>query len=69
MESVEQKQREQHKRVNKIDKPVSKLTTRWKENAKINKIRQEKGNIITDTKPKESLGHNSKTCTALNWKI
>jgi RNA-binding protein YlmH len=32
-----------------IDKPLSKLSKRHRENIQINKIRNEKGDIITDT--------------------
>ena len=35
-------------KINKIDKPQSKLIKRQRENTKINKIRNEKGNITTD---------------------
>jgi hypothetical protein len=36
--------------LNKIDKPSVKLTKRIREKTKINKIRDVKGNITTDTK-------------------
>ena len=36
------------KRVNKIDKPLSRLTKKKREKTQINKIRNEKGEIITD---------------------
>ena len=36
-------------KINKIDKPLSKLTKRQRENIQINKIRNEKGDITTDT--------------------
>ena len=35
--------------MNKIDKPYSKLTKRQRENMQINKIRNEKGDIATNT--------------------
>ena len=35
-------------KINKIDKPLSKLTKRQGENTQINKIRNEKGDITTD---------------------
>ena len=35
--------------INKIDKPLSKLTKKQRENIQINKIRNEKGDIKTDT--------------------
>ena len=35
--------------MNKIDKPLSKLTKRQRENIQINTIRNEKRDIITDT--------------------
>ena len=37
------------KKVEKIDKPLSKLIKRQRENMQINKIRNEKGDITTDT--------------------
>ena len=36
------------RKINKIDKPLSKLTKRQRENIQINKIRSEKGDITTD---------------------
>ena len=36
-------------KINKIDKPLSKLIKRKRENMQINKIRNEKGDITTDT--------------------
>ena len=35
-------------KINKIDKPLSKLTKRQRENIQINKTRNEKGDITTD---------------------
>ena len=35
-------------KINKIDKPLAKLTKRKIENTRINKIRNEKGDITTD---------------------
>ena len=35
-------------KINKIDKPLSKLTKRHRESTQINKIRNEKGDIATD---------------------
>jgi uncharacterized protein YpmS len=37
------------KKINKIDKPLAKLTKGRKEKTQINKIKEEKGNITTDT--------------------
>lgn len=37
------------KKINKIDKPLSKLTKRWRKKIQINKIRDEEGDITTDT--------------------
>jgi hypothetical protein len=37
-------------KINKIDKPLPKLTKRKREKTKVNKIIDEKGDIITDTK-------------------
>ena len=36
-------------RINKIDKPLGKLTKRQRDSIHINKIRDEKGDITTDT--------------------
>ena len=36
-------------KINKIDKPLSKLNKWQRENMQINKIRNEKGDITTDT--------------------
>ena len=38
------------KKINKFDKPLSKLTKRKTENTQVNKIRNESGDITTDTK-------------------
>ena len=37
------------KKINKIDKPLSRLTKKKRERTQINKIRNEKGEITTDT--------------------
>ena len=37
------------KKINKIDKPFARLTDRHRENIQINKIRNEKGDITTET--------------------
>ena len=37
------------KKINNIDKPLSKLMKRQRENIQIDKIRNEKGGITTDT--------------------
>ena len=37
------------KRTNKIDKPLAKLTKRQRDSIQINKIRNEKGDITTET--------------------
>ena len=57
-------------KINKTDKPLSKLTKRQRENIQINKIKNEKGDITTDMeKFRESLGHTAKTCDPQNWKM
>ena len=43
------------KKINKIDKPLSKLSIRPRENIQINKIRNEKGDIITDTEETQRI--------------
>ena len=57
-------------KINKLDKPLFKLTKKQRENIQINKIRNVKGNITADMKEiHESSGHISKTLTPQNWKI
>ena len=57
-------------KTNKIDKPLSKLVKRQKENIQINKIRNEKGDIATDTEEiQRIIGLTTKTCTPQNWKM
>ena len=43
------------KKINKIDKPLSKLIKRWREIIQINKIRNEKKNITTDIEEIERI--------------
>ena len=38
------------RKINKIDKPLSKLIKRQRENIQINKVRIEKGDITTETR-------------------
>jgi hypothetical protein len=57
-------------KMNKIDKPLSKLTKRRKENTQINKVRDKK--VISQQmtiKSRESLGNTQKTYILINWKI
>ena len=57
-------------KINKIDKSLSKLIKRQKENIQVNTIINEKGGIATDPwKPRESLGNTTKTYTPQNWKM
>jgi hypothetical protein len=57
-------------KIHKIDKPLAKLTKLQRDSIQINKIRNEKEDIIPDNeKLKESLGLTSKACTPQNWKI
>jgi hypothetical protein len=49
------RQRWVFEKINKLDKPLSKLTRRQRENIQISKIRNEKGNITTDTEETERL--------------
>jgi hypothetical protein len=52
------------KKTKKLDKPIAKLTKRQRESTQINKIRNEKGNITTDTEEiQRILGLTSKACT------
>ena len=58
------------KYINKIDKPLSKLTKKQRENIQINKIRNEKGDIATDTEEiQRIIGLTTKTCTPQNRKM
>ena len=63
---MKQEQREQYKkineskswffeRINKIDRPLAQLTKRRKEQLQINQIRDEKGNITTDSEKIQTL--------------
>ena len=59
-------------KINKIDKPLSKLIKWQRENTQINKIRNEKGDITTDTeiqKFRESLDLTTKASMPQNWKM
>ena len=53
-----------------MDKTLAKLTKRENDSIQINKIRNEKKDITTDTEEiKKSLVLTSKACTPHNWKI
>ena len=57
-------------KINKIDKLLSKLTKQQRVSMQINKTRNEKGDITTDTEEiRESSGHTLKTCIPQNSKI
>jgi hypothetical protein len=57
-------------KINKIEKLLTNLTTMRREKNQINKIRNKKGMITTNTrKSKESLGNIMKTNSQINWKI
>ena len=57
-------------KINKIDKPSSKLVKRQIEIIQINKIRNVNGDIKRDTKKfRETLGHSTETCTPQNLKM
>ena len=43
-------------KVNKIDKPLARLTKKRREKTQINKIRNEKGEITTDTAETQKKG-------------
>ena len=56
-------------KISKIDKPLSKLTKRQRENIQINRIRNERETYQqTPWETRESWGHTLKTCTSSNWK-
>ena len=58
------------KKNNKIDKPLAKLNRGLRDSIQINKIRNEKRDITTDTEEiQRPLGLTSKACTSQNWKI
>ena len=64
-------------KINKIDKPLSKLIKRQRESIQINKIRNEKGDMTTDTEEIQRIIRSlirpnfreSKTCSTQNWKM
>jgi hypothetical protein len=58
------------RKINKIDKPLAKLTKRHRDSIQVNEVRSEKGGITTETEEiKKPLGHTSKLCTPQTWKI
>jgi hypothetical protein len=58
-------------KINKIDKPLARLTRGHRDIIKINKIRNEKGYITTKTEEfqKKSLDLTTKGYNQQNWKI
>jgi hypothetical protein len=58
------------KKIKKIDKPLTNLTKVWREKTQINKIRNEKGEITTNTKEIQGIiKTTSRTYIPINWKI
>ena len=58
------------KKIKKIDKPLSKLTKRQRENIQINKIIKEKVGIATDNdKIQRIISSYLKTSIPQNWKM
>ena len=56
-------------KINKIDKPLARLTRGHRESTLINKIRKEKGDITTEPrKTKTSSGPTTNGYTQPNWK-
>jgi hypothetical protein len=55
------------KKINKTDKTLANLTKMRKEKTQINKIRNENGEITTNTK--DESGTTLKTYIQINWKI
>ena len=49
IQSINESKRCFFEKINKIDKPLSKLIKRQRETIQINKLRNEKGDITTDT--------------------
>ena len=56
-------------KINKIDKTLAKLTRGYQDSIKINKIRNEKGDITTETKEIKNNHPTTKGYTQPNWKI
>ena len=44
-------------KINKIDKPLARLIKKKKENTEINRIRNEKGEVTTDTAEIQRIDH------------
>ena len=60
------------KKINKIDKPLVRLTRNHRDSNQINKIRNEKGDITTETmeiQKEKSSDPITKAYTQHNWKI
>jgi hypothetical protein len=57
-------------KINKIDKPLARLTRGHRDSILINKIRLEKGKITTESEEikKKSSDPTAKVCTQHNWK-
>ena len=60
-------------KINKIDKPLAKLTKGNRDSIQINKVRNEKGNITETEEIKKQKNKKTepttKACTLQNWKI
>ena len=56
-------------KINKIDKPLAKLTRGHREFNQINRIRNEKGEITTETEEIQKFSDPTKAYTQQNWKI
>jgi hypothetical protein len=59
------------RKINKIDKPLARLTRRHRDSILITKIKTEKGDITTETKnppPKKKSDLTTKGYTQQNWK-
>ena len=58
-------------KINKIDRPLARLTKGQRESIQINKIRNEKGDITTETEEikKKSSDPTTKAYTQHNWRI
>jgi hypothetical protein len=58
-------------KINKVDKPLARLTRGYRDHIQINKIRNEKGDITTETEEifKKSSETTTKACIHQNWKI
>jgi hypothetical protein len=69
IQTINQKRSWFFEKINKIDKPLSRLTRGHRDSILINKIRNEKGDITTDTEEiQNTIRYVYKGYTQQNWK-